>query len=139
MVKLAADIEALALQISQRRTFLERYGQDLEMALHREMPIYQQQTYAVSPPPTVESPGQTPVTTDMNPYTAQQAAPPLPARYRAPNAVHTDTPEPQTPHIPETQNEDMIAVRETLYAVLADVLSRSSTLGQILREDPARG
>lgn len=139
MVKLAADIEALALQISQRRTFLERYSQDLEMALHREMPIYQQQPYAVPASHIVDPHGHVPAAANTYPHPAATAAPPLPARPGTYHAAVVEALRPETPHIPETRNEDMIAIRETLYAVLADVLSQSSTLGKTLMEDPARG
>lgn len=136
MVKLAADLKALALQISQRRTFMERFTRDLEAALHREMPTTQQQTCVVPATDTA-------IRSEEIPLGLETAAPALPARYNDSNVAYIAScrPQPESahPNIPETQNEDMIAVRETLYAVLADVLSQSSTLGRLLKEDPARG
>lgn len=136
MVKLAADIQALAIQISQRRSFAERYTQDLEMALHREMATNSQQ---YNPPDDNHTYDETPSMPEPTAYQPQYPnhVPPVPARYNDTTAYQASqfTPE----HIPETQNEDVIAVRETLYAVLADVLSQSSSLGQLLRQDPARG
>lgn len=143
MVKLAADVQALAIQISQRRTFMERYTQDLEIALHREMPSYQQQQYGSTDALAQYSQSAIPAQ-NIPAQGYPNEPPPLPTRYSPSNATNgASYDQPNIPttgaEIPETQNEDVIAVRETLYAVLADVLSQSNTLGQILHQDPARG
>lgn len=110
MVKLAADIQALAIQISQRRTFMERYTQDLEMALHREIPIYQQPPY-----PSGNNYSDTGAFVPSGPselsvsYTND--APPLPAKYFYTDPAAQHTPQYPVAQIPETQNEDVMAVR----------------------------
>lgn len=144
MVKLAADIQAIAIQISQRRTFMERYTQDLEMALHRRSSSFNR-------PPSYRHDFQADSSTSYNNAYQQDASepfadtpppvPPRPSRTDRPPSIASQSDghlQPQSP-IPETHDENVIAIRETLYAVLADVLSQSNTLGVILKEDPARG
>lgn len=134
MVKLAADIQAIAIQISQRRTFMERYTQDLEMALHRRSPSFNR-------PPIYAG-----VSSDTSEQQIQQNRPssqydndialPTPAATTLPQAGNAQVAE---LNIPDTRNEEVMIIRETLYAVLADVMSQSKTLGVTLSQDPARG
>lgn len=151
MVKLAADIQSVAIQISQRKTFLERYTQDLEIGLHRRSPSFQRPPgYAPESSTSGSARNDTSsyVNRSENINSAAMAAkepPPLPHRRTPSNASMTS----QTrqdyldvnlqPPIPETDDPGTMAVRETLYSVLADVLSTSETLPPMMKEDPARG
>jgi hypothetical protein len=112
MIALASDIEKLAISISQRRTFLERYSQDLERGL------------AAQPHSTFNAPPE--YMPDQGPSNSN--TPILPSR-----------PSSETVSIPSTDEPAMMAVRETLYAALAEVIAMSPSLAQILRDDPPRG
>jgi hypothetical protein len=145
MVKLAADVQAIAIQISQRKTFMERYAQDLQTALHRRSGSFHSAPHYTPPSMSYEKAGtfaseqdaqEFPAVPPRRPVSmlsseASQSASSMSSQY------HQDA---QTIGvIPQTEDPDVISVRETLYAVLAEVMSTSKALGSIIKQDPARG
>ncbi|KZT60537.1 hypothetical protein CALCODRAFT_411650, partial [Calocera cornea HHB12733] len=120
--RLAAELRAVAIEISQRRTFQERYGGDLQAQLR------------------------TP------PNSARLAVPPSPLRPSSPSTPSigrqssplraTFPPSPSSPSLdlstPATPDPVLALIRETLYAALADVLALTPALKPLLVADPAQ-
>lgn len=112
MIKLATDIQSMAIMISQRKTFLERYTNDLEVGLAAgESPMNFQ-----APPEYIPQQQQ-------HPYTQH---------------LHHQNLSPQDA-IPATEDPALAAVRETLYSAIAEALETSNRLGELLVRDPAQG
>lgn len=124
---LAQNLRSIAIEISQRRTFQERFNQDLDYALQfghdlnappqtrpsaafRPPPAYDPKT-PPSPPSSSYSPWQTKVVS--NPTAQNSAAPSL-----------------------NPQDHPALAIiRETLYASLTDILYTTPTIFQILQSE----
>lgn len=126
---------------------MERYTQDLEMALHRQSPSFNRPPGYISPLAESQNNDNTFNNSSAGDIYADSfedrppPVPPRPNRADRPSSTYSRVDvhlQPGDP-IPETRDEDVVAIRETLYAVLADVLSQSKTLGYMLRADPARG
>ncbi|EPS93326.1 hypothetical protein FOMPIDRAFT_1039128 [Fomitopsis schrenkii] len=125
---IAADIRAVAIEISMRRTFQDRYAGDLQAALDAGTnggikmkasfvppPSYSPSTSAPKPPPK------------LSPSASDISFSPLPPSPTSP------TPTILAPNAPAIE-----FIRETLYAALADVIERRSSLRRALRTDPTR-
>ena len=128
--RLAADLRALAIEISQRRSFQERYQSDLQAALNA---------------------GQIGRGGRGSTATANFIPPPI---YNEKDSASTGsrTPEPEAELASEApqpgssmqrsstlaQTNAIILIRETLFASLADVISSTPGLRQALDTDPPR-
>ncbi|KIJ92179.1 hypothetical protein K443DRAFT_113988 [Laccaria amethystina LaAM-08-1] len=126
---IAADLRAVAIEISQRRSFQDRYASDLQAALDAGGTPSPRKASFVPPPiyvpdspsassfsslPRPQSPGL------LSPSTAQ-----FPARSHSPTILAPDSPA-------------IEFIRETLYASLADALERLPSLRRLLSLDPPR-
>ncbi|KAI6165811.1 hypothetical protein EDD17DRAFT_1553398 [Pisolithus thermaeus] len=112
---IAADLRAVAIEISQRRTFQDRYASDLQAALDAGRGGSNLQVKAsFVPPPMYDG-----------------AGPSSPSKKSATSRSYSPTLfSPVSPAIE--------FIRETLYAALADVLERMPTLRRTLKRDPPR-
>ncbi|KAH9015656.1 hypothetical protein EDB85DRAFT_2097309 [Lactarius pseudohatsudake] len=122
--RLAADLRAIAIEISLRRSFQDRYASDLQAAIDvGESPggPGSLRTKASFVPP----PMYTPSPTTLSPT-------PLEKSKRSP-ALRTTLPTIAGPTSPAIE-----LIRETLYAALADVLASTPHLHAQLTRDPPR-
>ncbi|KZO97410.1 hypothetical protein CALVIDRAFT_480212 [Calocera viscosa TUFC12733] len=154
--RLAGELRAVAIEISQRRTFQERYGGDLQAVLDRAGSGRQRATWEAPPEyePAPREKALPPVPpqsqTTPPPRSARLSVPPSPLRpsspsspntYRAPSPLRAQfPPSPLTPTLstPHTPDPVLALIRETLYAALADVLSLTPALHALLHSDPAQ-
>ncbi|KAJ3931084.1 MAG: hypothetical protein NXY57DRAFT_1009089 [Lentinula lateritia] len=156
---IAADLRAVAIEISQRRSFQDRYAADLQAALDsgnepsspraKKASFVPPPSYEMSPPSSVQS----------SPNTQNLPLPPPSPTYGAGNQadIHDLASQssshlsPYTPSAgsgwpsrspsPSILTPDSPAIefiRETLYAALGDVLETQSSLRGMLRLDPSR-
>ncbi|KAI6039907.1 hypothetical protein EDC04DRAFT_2567890 [Pisolithus marmoratus] len=109
---IAADLRAVAIEISQRRTFQDRYASDLQAALDAGGGSSNLKVKAsFVPPPMYDGSG--------------PSSPSKKSRSNSPTLFS-----PESPAIE--------FIRETLYAALADVLERMPSLRRLLKRDPPR-
>ncbi|KAF7791688.1 hypothetical protein EIP86_002711 [Pleurotus ostreatoroseus] len=134
---IAADLRAVAIEISMRRTFQDRYAADLQAAIDAGRPPEQRNSVKASfaPPPTYDE-STTPTTTPSR--SSFSLSPPLSpsSSLRAPSPSSSTRSRSPSPSIIGPAIE---LIRETLYAAIADVLERTPSLRRLLRRDPARG
>lgn len=141
MVKLSADLQSIAISISQRQTYLERYTKTLEAGLGGRDGRFK-------PPPDYgrERSAQT-LLAQQDTGSSQHT---YSLTYTSVASTHTSvdqvsvladgTPSDRDSEgIPATADPALISVRETFYSILSEVIERSGVLGNILRDDPARG
>ncbi|KAF9223933.1 hypothetical protein BS17DRAFT_781444 [Gyrodon lividus] len=124
---IAADLRAVAIEISQRRSFQDRYATDLQAALDAGSNGSSLKVKAsFVPPPVYDGPG----SPDAK-YGGKHGSPPAsPASVFPPR-----TPSPALfPH----DSPALERIRQILYAALGDVLAGSKTLGRLLKWDPPR-
>ncbi|CAL1717389.1 unnamed protein product [Somion occarium] len=137
---IAADLRAVAIEISMRRTFQDRYATDLQAAIdagdHSNLGV----KASFVPPPSYDEPSSPPATASSSriPHTpprvsrlSLQIPPP------SPSGSSRRSPSPA----PTILAEDAPAIdfiRETLYAALASVFEHMSGLRSLIRRDPAR-
>ncbi|SCV66983.1 BQ2448_5629 [Microbotryum intermedium] len=145
VVKLAADLKAIGLEIAQRETFQQRFQADLQFALDARVRSY---------PNDVKNPS------GASQSTSEEESSPPQYEFMAPNqftSMHegSDTvrrsPEPNLrdpstvgPSLlgmtPETSDASMMenlkVIRETLYSALADCLVSSSSLRSLASRGP---
>lgn len=132
MIQLSADLQAIAIQLAQRETYLQRYTKDLQVTFgtgHLDD--------RAGPPPSYAGDGgpeRPPSRSSQHSHTStassSQGRRPLPPVPTAAPAMST---------IPETESPAMAAVRETLYAALAEVITTSPAVTDTLRSDPPTG
>ncbi|KAJ4477558.1 hypothetical protein J3R30DRAFT_235308 [Lentinula aciculospora] len=156
---IAADLRAVAIEISQRRSFQDRYAADLQAALDsgnvpsslaaKKASFVPPPSYEASPPSSVQS----------SPNTQTLSFPPLSPTYSAGPILHTHDIPPQSPShlspyapragsgwpsrspspsILSPSSPAMEFIRETLYAALGDALERQPLLRGMLKQDPPR-
>ncbi|KAN0115739.1 hypothetical protein V8E52_006551 [Russula decolorans] len=130
--RLAADLRSISIEISQRRSFQDRYASDLQTAIDGggggSTNSGQVKASFVPPPAYTPSPvSPYPEKGEMRPSLAppQPSSPQTPARQRTPTIA--------TPTSPAIE-----LIRETLYAALADVLESTPSLIPLLKSDPPR-
>ncbi|KAG7451462.1 uncharacterized protein BT62DRAFT_984572 [Guyanagaster necrorhizus] len=141
---IAADLRAVAIEISQRRSFQDQYASDLQAALDSGRPLSSPRSVKASfvPPPSYDAP----------PPSHQTS--PRPSIDRASHELPAQTPAHLSPHVANSSsgwpsrsasptilapNSPAIEfIRETLYASLADALDRQPTLRALLKRDPPR-
>ncbi|KAL1740340.1 hypothetical protein HDZ31DRAFT_47688, partial [Schizophyllum fasciatum] len=164
---LAEDMRAVAIEISQRRSFQDRYAEDLQAAIDAAGGgTTRVQRTSFVPPPTYEASASTNAGPSSSPgpstrgHVVQQASPPITptastSQHLSPPMTPTAstsgrrsrTPSPSM-LVPEA-TATLMAIRETLYACILDVLTPSNgpdgsnakfidKLRQTFREDPAR-
>lgn len=150
---IAADLRAVAIEISQRRSFQDRYASDLQAVLDTGSPGEHKKASFVPPPTYEASPVSTP---NSSPRSSLDHQPPSPqyANHNLPPQSPTHlspwsggssgsnssgwpprTPSPTlfTPDSPAIE-----LIRETLYASVGDALSRLPSLRALLKSDPPR-
>ncbi|KAF7972948.1 hypothetical protein HWV62_16514 [Athelia sp. TMB] len=164
---IAADLRAVAIEISQRRSFQERYTGDLQAAIDagpsRATGLKVKASFVPPPeyqPSPTSSQGSSPL---PSPRPAPHDLPPPMPMPHLPNphplSIHHPHPRapqdaallspypgpsaaPRTPSpAPRLASPDapaIEAIRETLYAALGDVLARTPTLRALLHSDPPR-
>lgn len=138
---IAADIRAVAIEVSMRRTFQDRYAADLQAALDAGRPSTHRHRVKASfvPPPgyddTLSSPSTlAPPSTISSRASSSSLRSPSPS----PSSTRSASPLP-SPTILGPDAPAIELIRETLYAALADVLERTPSLRRVLKRDPARG
>lgn len=133
---LAADLRAVAIEISMRRTFQDRYAGDLQAALDAGSGRVGSRRVKASfvPPPSYEA-------TSPTASTLSLPTPPLTPRSPSPSpsskSFRSVSPLP-SPSILGPEAPAIELIRETLYAALADVLERQPLLRKLLKRDPTR-
>ncbi|KAI0635500.1 hypothetical protein C8Q77DRAFT_1052302 [Trametes polyzona] len=157
---LAADMRAVAIEISMRRTFQEKYADDLQAALDtgpsrgdRRLkasfmppPSYDENAAAgpapVSPAasalslePPSPAPSSTRYTHSRTSSRTSVSSPPTSPSPLPPSALGHGPPQPT---ILAEETPGLEFIRETLYAALADVLERRPQLRRLLRDDAPR-
>lgn len=152
VARLAADLRAIAIEISLRRSFQDRYAGDLQAAIDVGAPPAAPgslRTKASFVPPPLYTPSPT---TTLSPTSQEKSQ-------RSPvlRATPSPTPSLRPPHSPssasasasvaDARRSPTIAgptspaielIRETLYAALADVLASTPHLHAQLARDPPR-
>ena len=113
IARLAADLRSIAIEISQRRSFQDRYASDLQAALDVGEPRSGTTVKASFVPPPMYSP------------TLLEEKPP-------------QAPAPRSSTIAGPTSPAIELIRETLYAALADVLASTPHLHAQLTRDPPR-
>ena len=160
---IAADMRGVAIEISQRRSFQDRYADALQTALDAGVSSRPKRASFV-PPPSYDGPGSSGPAPPSSPKRVKEdgkGAPPIPSRpaplhlsaatngsssngsYLTPphSATSSTFSGPRTPTTPSILNEESPAIefiRETLYASLADQLERTPSLRLMLMTDPSR-
>ncbi|KAJ3913736.1 hypothetical protein F5877DRAFT_51806 [Lentinula edodes] len=132
---IAADLRAVAIEISQRRSFQDRYAADLQAALDsgNEPSSPRAKKASFVPPPSYEmSP---PSSADIHDLASQSSSHLVPYTPSAGSGWPSRSPSPSilTPDSPAIE-----FIRETLYAALGDVLESHSSLREMLKVDPSR-
>ncbi|THH27320.1 hypothetical protein EUX98_g6863 [Antrodiella citrinella] len=143
---IAADLRAVAIEISMRRTFQDRYANDLQAALDAGNSTSLRVKASFVPPPTYDDAPSSPA---LSVRTSSSTLSPLPSGKSFSSSSSTSpssksfSPIPPSPSSPGRSilTEDSPAIefiRETLYAALGDVLERVPALRRLLRRDPGR-
>ncbi|KAK2463761.1 hypothetical protein APHAL10511_004254 [Amanita phalloides] len=159
---IAADLRAVAIEISQRRSFQDRYASDLQAALdaggvsqHRKVSFVPPPMYEESPHSSTPSPTPFPRLSfnSSRPRSSSPASPASPIRNH-----NKDLPPPPSPSLlsptyspcgkfPKRSDHPTILtpdspaiefIRETLYAGIGDALERRPSLRRLLKRDPPR-
>lgn len=129
---IAADLRAVAIEISQRRSFQDRYASDLQAALDAGSshgPTLKVKTSFV-PPPAYDGPSGSDAKYKPEYGAKYSLSPNSPASVFPPR-----TPSPVLfPH----NSPALEKIRQILYAALGDVLAGNVTLGRLLKSDPPR-
>ena len=143
---IAADLRSVAIAISQRRSFQDRFAADLQAALDAGEESSSRKYKASFVPPPVYDPSPSP-----SPVSSVSASPASPTAHlpsssslgvppRSPGLLTANPWPPRTPSptlfTPDSPAIDLI--RETLYASLADVIDRTRKVRTLLQEDPPR-
>ncbi|KAK7020433.1 hypothetical protein R3P38DRAFT_2969433 [Favolaschia claudopus] len=146
---IAADLRAVAIEISQRRSFQDRYASDLQAALDAGTTPSPKRAAFVPPPSYDASPVSSAQSSPRSsvdghsqghgsPQYANHTLPPQSPSFLSPSASSGFPPRPPSPTI-LTQNSPAIEfIRETLYASLADALDQYPSLRGQLKTDPSR-
>ncbi|KAJ6525667.1 hypothetical protein B0H19DRAFT_971012 [Mycena capillaripes] len=123
---IAADLRAVAIEISQRRSFQERYTSDLQAALDSgTVPASPgSKRAAFVPPPSY----------DASPASSAPSSP----RSSVDGHLQGFPPRSPSPKILAHNSPAIEFIRETLYASLADALDEQPSLRTLLKTDPGR-
>lgn len=138
---IAADLRAVAIEISMRRTFQDRYASDLQAAIDAVGGASLRVKASFVPPPTYNAPrsihGNATPPYSPSPRLISQSINPIPPSYGQSVSDRPPTPPPKTAILP-SDAPAIEFIRETLYAALADVLERQPALRQLLARDSTR-
>ncbi|KAH9918293.1 uncharacterized protein B0H18DRAFT_1031437 [Fomitopsis serialis] len=125
---IAADLRAVAIEISMRRTFQDRYVNDLQAALDAGTNGRTKMKASFVPPPSYDAPASASPKHSPSPSLSHHASfSPMPPSPTSPKPTIL------APDAPAIE-----FIRETLYAALADVIERMPSLRRALRRDPTR-
>lgn len=124
---IAADLRAVAIEISQRRSFQDRYASDLQAALDAGSngATLKVKTSFV-PPPAYDSPPSSDVK-----YGAKHGS-------RSASPASAFPPRTPSPLLFPHNSPALERIRQILYAALGDVLAGNAALGRLLKWDPPR-
>lgn len=126
---IAADLRAVAIEISQRRSFQDRFASDLQVALDAGVAPGSSVAKKASfvPPPMYEATHRS----------SSLHSPPLSPSRLSPKSQRfsavSNSPSILVPNSPAIE-----FIRETLYASIADCLERQPSLRSLLKRDPPR-
>ncbi|KAH9957118.1 hypothetical protein BC827DRAFT_1138459 [Russula dissimulans] len=144
--RLAADLRSVSIEISQRRSFQDRYASDLQAAIDVGGAATSGTKASFVPPPAY-TPSAAPATSSPR-KVALQPPPPSPSPPRSPHLLPPSAYSPprspasatprRTPTFMTPTTPAIDYIRETLYAALADVLARTPSLLPLLKSDPPR-
>lgn len=128
---IAADLRAVAIEISQRRSFQDRYASDIQAALDAggQGASLKVKTSFV-PPPAYDDPFSSASDKDKL-STASLYSPRSPAASVFPSRTPSPVLFPQS-------SPALERIRQILYAALGDVLADNVSLGRLLKSDPSR-
>ena len=127
----AADLRAVAIEISQRRSFQDRYASDLQAALDAGSSGSTLKVKSSFVPPPAYEGGPSGSDAKGGPQYGGKYSPPASPS----SAFPPRTPSPALfPH----NSPALERIRQILYAALGDVLAGNMTLGRLLKRDPPR-
>ncbi|KAF9077777.1 hypothetical protein BDP27DRAFT_1379498 [Rhodocollybia butyracea] len=153
---IAADLRAVAIEISQRRSFQDRYASALQAALDsgnaptsKKASFVPPPSYEASPPSSLQSSPNTQTLSLPPPsptYSSGRSSdthdhPPHSPSHLSPYAPSTSSGWPErspSPTILTPSSPAIEFIRETLYAALGDALERYPALRGMLKLDPPR-
>lgn len=159
---IAADLRAVAIEISQRRSFQDRYASDLQAAIDAGGSNDLHVKASFVPPPMYEpsspsSAGPSPQFTSMNlppisprrgfmsmPEPELLSPPPLPRRSHSRSASQASSRSTDSAYSSASSSSMFDAapaidlIRETLYAAVGDALAEHPSLRTLLARDPTR-
>ncbi|KAJ3821826.1 hypothetical protein F5880DRAFT_1732483 [Lentinula raphanica] len=152
---IAADLRAVAIEISQRRSFQDRYAADLQAALDsgnasssstgKKASFVPPPVYEASPPSSSQSSPNTQALSLPPPSPVSSSSyhdiPPKSLSHLSPFAPSTGSgwpPRSPSPTILAPSSPAIEFIRETLYAALGDALERQPSLRNLLKQDPPR-
>ncbi|KAI0313853.1 hypothetical protein OF83DRAFT_1086047 [Amylostereum chailletii] len=140
--RIAADLRAVAIEISLRRSFQDRYAGDLQAALDAGSSTGLHAKASFVPPPEY-SPSPTASSFSAKTQPAQPPQPPPRSPRPRPGPISTDTPGPHSPgpisaSLRTPTGPAIELIRETLYAALADVIAETPSLRGVLAVDAPR-
>ncbi|PBK76040.1 hypothetical protein ARMSODRAFT_950413 [Armillaria solidipes] len=152
LLGISADLRAVAIEISQRRSFQDQYASDLQAALDSGKPLSSPRSVKASfvPPPSYDAPPSSHQTSprpslDGRPPTLPQRpghdVPPQSPAHLSPHVASESSGWPSrspSPTILAPNSPAIEFIRETLYASLADALDRQPSLRALLKRDPPR-
>lgn len=160
---IAADLRAVAIEISQRRSFQDRYASDIQAALDSgqtpESPGARKTSFV--PPPVYDAAPSTPPklsprpsVSSIDPHLPQREnknkhpTPPHSAALLSPNSARTSlsahsstssfSSQGSAPSILTQETPAIEFIRETLYASIGDALERRPSLRRLLKRDSTR-
>ncbi|EIN10117.1 hypothetical protein PUNSTDRAFT_102136 [Punctularia strigosozonata HHB-11173 SS5] len=161
--RIAADLRAVAIEISQRRSFQDKYNEDLQAAIdagdstrgRTKASFAPPPAYTPSPSPSPQgSPRKRPEPLSVHPPHPSEAANPAllsppptstSAHFHHSSAASSPSTPSSTSSFSRSPSPSLLAdsptisvIRETLYAALGDVLSRVPSLGRLMKTDPPR-
>lgn len=144
---IAADLRAVAIEISQRRSFQDRYASDLQAALDsgtapaspnsKRAAFVPPPSYDASPASSAPSSPRSSLDAHGSPQYANHDLPPQSPSFLSPSGFPPRSPSP-TPTILAHNSPAIEFIRETLYASLADALDEQPALRTLLKTDPGR-
>ncbi|KAG6901432.1 hypothetical protein C0995_012062 [Termitomyces sp. Mi166 len=145
---IAADLRAVAIEISQRRSFQDRFASDLQAALDsgtvpgspgaKKASFVPPPLYDSSPSPSPRPELERPLPPSPTPSAHSIHLSPSPSASTSAFPHQPRSPSPSSPALLAPTSPAIDLIRETLYASLADALERHPALRTLLKCDPPR-
>ncbi|KAH9823886.1 hypothetical protein DFH28DRAFT_227328, partial [Melampsora americana] len=131
---IARNLRAIAIEISQRRTFQERFNQDLNFALQHGSQTNKPLSAKYVPPPAYDDQGELYMNKPNLKTNLPSSSPPLPSRARQPSSmpIHSN---PNEEELSPDQQFTLSIIRETIYASLTDILYSTPTIYKKLESE----